>query len=200
MTLEDGYTDIPRGKIASVVTHLEMLAPPPPREAPAVDGAVLRVVTSPDADWYRDLYGRVGGEDWLWFSRLELATPALEEIIRHPKVIVFALSMQGSDEGLLELDLRTQGECELAFFGITRKIIGKGVGRLLMNAAIETAWKHPIRRFWVHTCTWDHPDALAFYIRSGFEPCARQIEVVDDPRLTGVLPESAAPQVPIIRP
>jgi hypothetical protein len=45
----------------------------------------------------------------------------------------------------------------------------------------------------------DHPDALAFYIRSGFRPFRRQIEITDDPRLTGVLPETAAPHVPIIR-
>lgn len=67
-----------------------------------------------------------------------------------------------------------------------------------MNRAIDIAWSHPIRRFWVHTCTMDHPGALAFYIRSGFVPFKRQIEIADDPRLTGTLSASAAPEVPII--
>ncbi len=200
MLLQDGYIDIPRGKIASIVTHLEMRAPPPPRDAPSSTDAVLRAVTRPDTDWYRDLYRRVGAEDWLWFSRLQLERDELETIIRHPDVEVFTLTVGGADEGLLELDFRLDGECELAFFGVTGKTIGKGAGRLLMNQAIERAWKRPIRRFWVHTCTWDHPDALGFYIRSGFEPCRQQIEIADDPRLNGTLPETAAPHVPIIQP
>ncbi|MCY4565611.1 MAG: GNAT family N-acetyltransferase, partial [Gammaproteobacteria bacterium] len=54
------------------------------------------------------------------------------------------------------------------------------------------------RRLWVHTCTFDHPGALDFYIRTGFVPYRRQIEVADDPRITGVLPRSAAPQVPLL--
>ena len=41
-------------------------------------------------------------------------------------------------------------------------------------------------------------DALAFYQRSGFRPFRRQIEIVDDPRLAGILPLTAAPHVPVI--
>jgi hypothetical protein len=69
-----------------------------------------------------------------------------------------------------------------------------------MNRAIDRAWGRTprISRFWVHTCTNDHPDALAFYIRSGFVPYARGIECYRDPRLEGLLPKQAAPQIPII--
>ncbi len=199
MTLPDGYSDVPAGKIAAVVTHLEMLSPPAPRSAPALPAIAVRDVPKPSVAWYRDLYGRVGADDWLWFSRLRMTEAALATVIHDPNVEIFALTRDGRDEGLLELDFRTPGECELAFFGLTKALLGKGAGRLLMNAAIDRAWSHPIRRFWVHTCTLDHPDALAFYIRSGFRPFRRQIEIADDPRLTGVLPETAAPHVPIIR-
>jgi hypothetical protein len=67
-----------------------------------------------------------------------------------------------------------------------------------MNRAIEQAWAHPIRRFWVHTCTLDHAGALAFYVRSGFVPYRRQIEIADDPRILGEAPRTAAPHVPIL--
>jgi hypothetical protein len=67
-----------------------------------------------------------------------------------------------------------------------------------MNRAIERAWARPIHRFWVHTCTLDHPGALGFYIRSGFRPYARRVEVADDPRLVGLAPRTSAPHVPII--
>ena len=107
--------------------------------------------------------------------------------------------MAGAQEaGLLELDFRTPHECELSFFGLTLPLLGTGAGRWLMNRAIERAWSRPIRRFWVHTCTFDHQDALAFYLRSGFRPFRLEIEYADDPRVTGLLPRSAAPHVPLI--
>jgi hypothetical protein len=53
-------------------------------------------------------------------------------------------------------------------------------------------------RFWLHTCTFDHPAAVGFYSRYGFKPYMRAIEVSADPRLTGLLPRSAAPQIPLI--
>ncbi|MCC7273790.1 MAG: GNAT family N-acetyltransferase, partial [Alphaproteobacteria bacterium] len=73
-----------------------------------------------------------------------------------------------------------------------------GAGRWLMNRAVEIAWARPIARFWVHTCTLDHPGALAFYVRSGFVPFRRQVEIADDPRLLGQAPRSAAAHVPVI--
>lgn len=195
----DGYTDIPAGKIAAVVTHLEMLARPAPRSAVDTRALIVRPVSRPDLDWYRDLYRRVG-EDWLWFSRIKMPAAELAAIIHDENVEVSALTVDGRDEGLLELDFRQPEACELAFFGVTNDLIGSGAGRYLMNAAIERAWSKPIRRFWMHTCTLDHPGAVAFYRRSGFIPFRQQIEIADDPRLTGVLPATAAPQVPLIRP
>jgi ribosomal protein S18 acetylase RimI-like enzyme len=113
-------------------------------------------------------------------------------------VEALALGRGGEDVGLLELDFRTPGECELAFLGLLPEAIGRGAGRLLVETAIERAFARPIRRLWVHTCTFDHPRALGFYRRAGFEPYRRAIEVADDPRLSGRLPRSAAPHVPLI--
>ena len=87
---------------------------------------------------------------------------------------------------LQRLDFRVDGEAELAFFGVGSSLIGGGAARWLMNRALELAWQRPISRFWVHTCTMDHPNALGFYVRSGFVPFRRQIEVAPDPRLDGI--------------
>jgi hypothetical protein len=67
-----------------------------------------------------------------------------------------------------------------------------------MSKAIDLVWSHPIRRFWLHTCTLDHPRALPFYLRAGFTAYKREIEIADDPRLTGALRRDATPDVPII--
>ena len=196
MILPDGYSDIPAGKIAAVVTHLEMTARPAPRPDPA--GAwSLRRVENPALDWFRDLYRRVG-EQWLWFSRLQMTDAELAAIIQSPRVEVYALVQDGRDEGLCELDFRESGQCELVSFGVTEKLIGNGAGRWLMNRALERAWSHQVARVWMHTCTFDHPAALAFYQRSGFRAFRRQIEVADDPRLDGTARRDVARHVPVI--
>jgi GNAT superfamily N-acetyltransferase len=196
MILRDGYSDVPAGKIAAIVTHLEMTERPAvPPDPPAAWS--LRRVETPALDWYRDLYLRVG-EEWLWFSRMGMPDAELTAIIRSPLVEVYALVHEGRDEGLLELDFRDAGQCELVFFGVTARLIGSGAGRWMMNRALELSWSRPVTRVWVHTCTLDHPSALAFYQRAGFRPFRRQVEIADDPRLDGAVPRDAARHVPII--
>jgi GNAT superfamily N-acetyltransferase len=196
MILPDGYSDVPAGKIAAIVTHLEMTARPVPRPDPA--GAwSLRRVERPPLDWFRDLYRRVG-EGWLWFSRTRMSDAELAAIVQSPSVEVYALVHEGRDEGLLELDFREPGHCEIVSFGVTAKLVGTGAGRWLMNRALELAWSRPVSRVWLHTCSFDHPAALAFYQRSGFRPFRRQVEIADDPRLDGTAPRDVARHVPVI--
>jgi GNAT superfamily N-acetyltransferase len=195
--LTDGYIDIPNGKIAAIVTFLEMTENAGLRPEPTDVGWHMRRVQTPTPDWYRNLYQSIG-QEWLWFSRLDMNDGALTAIIQNPAVELYVVDAEEGESGLLELDFRSARECELAFFGLKACLRGKGAGRWLMNRAIEKAWSRPIRRLWVHTCTLDHPNALAFYIRSGFRAFRRQVEVADDPRLVGKLPPSAAPQIPLI--
>ncbi len=192
------FWDVPQGKIAAVVTHLQMFERPAPRNVPPLD---LELVAhpKPDLDWYRDLFMAVGGQDWMWFSRLGLPDDDLAAILHRDDVLIYAPQQNGQDVGMLEIDLRVPGECELGYFGLTPQMIGTGAGRWLMEKALDIAWSHPIDRFHVHTCTLDSPQALAFYMRSGFQAYRRQVEIADDPRLNGVLPEASAPQEPIIR-
>lgn len=193
-----GLTPVPPGKIATVVTYLEMRTPPPEMSAGRVLADVLvRRVTQADLAWYRDLFLRVGAE-WLWSSRLKLDDAALAEILDDPDVELHALVLNGVDEGLIELDFREPQMCEIAFLGVTRRLIGSGAGRQMMRHAVTRAWSRPLERVWVHTCTFDHPAALPLYRRTGFRPFAQAIEIDDDPRLNGLLPRTAAPQVPLI--
>ena len=120
MILPDGYSDVPAGKIAAVVTHLEMTARPAPRPDPA--GAwTLRRVEMPPLDWFRDLYRRVG-EEWLWISRIRMPDAELAAIIQSPLMEIYTLAHEGCDEGLLELDFREPGQCEFVSFGVTEKL------------------------------------------------------------------------------
>ncbi|MBU2982386.1 GNAT family N-acetyltransferase [Lentibacter algarum] len=194
--LECGYHDVPAGHTASVVTYLEMHARPAAR--PEADLALtLERISAPSVNWYRALFRSVGA-DYLWFGRLTQPEAELHAQINDSDVHVYALKNGSEEVGLLELDFRQQNTCELAYFGLTGSLVGGGAGRWLMNRAISLAWAEDITRLHVHTCTLDHPKALAFYIRSGFTPYKRQIEIEQDPRSIGLLPKTAAPQIPIL--
>ncbi|WP_320179059.1 GNAT family N-acetyltransferase [Roseovarius pacificus] len=196
--LEDGLHTVPAGYTASVVTHLEMCAEAAQRPEADLPLELARV-TAPDPDWYLGLFRKVGAP-WLWFGRLVMDQDELRRILSDERVHVYVIG-DGTDEvGLLELDFRQHGDCELAYFGLAPEAVGGGAGRWLMNRAIRLAWAEGIARFHVHTCTLDHPAALDFYRRSGFTPYAREIEIAPDPRLSGLLAEDTAPQAPLIRP
>lgn len=196
--LGDGFHDVPPGRIATVVTHLEMTERPP-RQAPRTrPGWQLRHEPALAPESYRALFRRIG-EPWLWFSRLRLADESLAALLADPARHVWVLDSEGEDAGLVELAFDRRGSCELVFFGVIPDLIGSGVGRFMMSHALVEAWSRPgVERVTVHTCTLDHPGALPFYIRSGFRPVRQQVEIAPDPRLAGTLAPAAAPHVPVI--
>jgi GNAT superfamily N-acetyltransferase len=196
--LEDGFHDVPPGRIATVVTHLEMTGPPP-RNTPRVrDGWHLRRETALAPAAYRTLFRRIG-EPWLWFSRLRMPDDRLAALLADPATLLWVLVSEGEDAGLVELSFREPGACEVVFFGVIPDLIGSGAGRFMMSHALVEAWSRPgLKRVTVHTCTLDHPGALAFYRRSGFRPVRQQVEIAPDPRLAGTLEPEAAPHVPLI--
>jgi ribosomal protein S18 acetylase RimI-like enzyme len=197
INLPNGYYDIPPGKLINIATSLHMLALPRRALAVLPESCSLERVDASDLATYRSVF-RAVGQDLMWFSRLLMSDEKLRAILSNPKVDSNYLVVHGARAGLLELDATESDVCELAFFGLAPAVIGKGLGRALMDEGLRRAWSKPISKLWVHTCTFDHPAALPFYIRSGFVPFRRQIEFHDDPRLTGHMPLSACPQVPVL--
>lgn len=192
---QDGIVDLPPGKIAAIATYLEMRTPPEPKPVRAHDGGFEPIAG--DLRRYRALY-RAVGEPWLWFSRARLSDFRLRAILDDPRVEPLAFHAGGRDLGLIELDFRIPGQCELSFLGLVPDAIGQGLGRVLIQEAVRRAFAKPVERLWLHTCTLDHPAALPFYMAAGLRPFRRAIEIAEDPRLTGELPRDAAPHLPII--
>ena len=81
--LTDGLHDVPAGKVAMIVTFLEMTSKADIKDAPLPAGLTFRRV-KPDLDWYRDVFTRVGSLEWLWYGRLKLSDDALRAIILDP--------------------------------------------------------------------------------------------------------------------
>jgi GNAT superfamily N-acetyltransferase len=190
------YEPLADGELAAVVTYLEMRKRPV-AEIPA-SPLRLRRIEKVETDDYRRLF-RLVGSPWLWFSRLIMDDAALGAIVGHPGVELYAVAdRQNRDVGILELDFRRSGECELAFIGLIPDLSGKGHGRWLLGEAVNRAWREEITRVHVHTCSLDHAAALSAYRRAGFTPYKRAIERFPDPRLVGILPKDCAPQIPLL--
>ncbi|HWB48994.1 MAG TPA: GNAT family N-acetyltransferase [Stellaceae bacterium] len=177
-------------RIDDTVTYLEMFERPPARQLPAPLGK-LALMRAEDCtvSFYRYLYETVG-TPWLWYERRLMSDAALAAEIGKPTTEVFVLYLGGVPAGYFELNAAAARETELCYFGLVPEFIGRRLGPFLLNAAIERAWSRPLERFWVHTCTFDHPRALPLYQRAGFVVYARRAVTFDDPRESGILPPS----------
>jgi GNAT superfamily N-acetyltransferase len=196
--IADGYTDIAPGKVASVVTYLEMPERPSVTASEISSSVQLRKVQSPGLDWYRLRYLRAGAQ-WLWFSRLQMTDAQLSAVLHSASTEFFLAEHEGSEIGIAELDRSHPPDVEITSFALFAEAIGKGFGRSFMTQLLRQAWTQTTARVWLHTCNLDGPGALAFYKKCGFRPYKLAIEVADDPRISGILPEHTAPQAPIIR-
>jgi GNAT superfamily N-acetyltransferase len=194
----NGYTDLPPGRIANVVTYLEMA---PPAASPDPTRSLYRIgtVRAPSPSWYRAIYRRVG-DRWLWVGRAMMDDAALAAWLATPTTEILAIEEGDETIGFAELDWSVAGNLEVAMFGVVAEATGKGAAALLMQQVHARARAEGVGRIWLHTCTFDHPAAIPFYRRAGFKPYKFAIEVMPAPRLTGDLPRDAGPNIPIIEP
>ena len=192
----NGYTDLPDDKIAFIVTFLEMNEKPARPAVPEPAGVQLERWAQAEPAEYIRLFKEIG-TDWLWFSRLTLPEDELGGLLSEPTREIYSPVRGGQRLGLLEIDYEDRSNPEVAYFGLVPDAIGGGLGRWLMNQAIDMAWARPeTERLWLHTCTGDSPQALPFYMACGFRPYRRAIEVAEDPRIAGHLPADVGAHVP----
>lgn len=193
----EGDGSLPPGKLRFVVTYLEMTRPPTePRPVAPDKDLTLRRADRPAVAFYRELYDRVG-KPWMWFERGKLSDQELAAIITDPAVEIHVLHEGNQLAGYVELDRRSPADVEIAYFGIVPERIGRGFGAYLMRWALDMAFGYGAPRVWLHTCTLDHPKAVDFYKRAGFRAYKTEVEIIDDPRLTGLVPRDSARHIPI---
>ncbi|MBX7151763.1 GNAT family N-acetyltransferase [bacterium] len=152
--------------IKVITTYLEMFEKPKFFFEQKPGTSVIRA-EKPTVSFYRYLYNTVGAS-WLWVDRRKMKDVELRTIIQDPKIEVNVLYVGGTPAGYAELDLRQPGEIELGYFGLIPDFVGQGLGKYLLTWAVDAAWKKNPKRFWVHTCSLDHPTALPLYQKCGF--------------------------------
>ncbi len=194
--LEPKDVDPEVAMIDVAVTFLEMTERPTRPTTPIPSGSyALMRVEKPTAAFYRFLYNTVG-EPWFWIDRKKLTDAVLLPEITDPKVELFVLYAGGQPAGYVELDRRQAPDVGIAYFGLIPDFIGRGLGKYLLNWAVDQAWSYGPRKVTVETCSLDHPRALSEYQRAGFRPCQQTHKRILDPRLEGHIPPHIEPRLP----
>lgn len=160
-----------------ITTYLEMVS----KEdfAPAfVRATDIEIVTMemPDLGFYKFLYQSVG-EEWAWRDRLQLSSGDLRKILASPNTQVNVMYVSGSPAGYVELYRHEDGSVEIAYFGLRRNYMGRGLGKHLLSYGVSRAWEMGAKRVWLHTCNLDGPHALDNYQKRGF----RIYKVIEEP-------------------
>lgn len=168
--------------VAVVRTYLEMDSPHRlTGRAPIPPGYVVRQERC-DPALYRELYDGVGAA-YHWRDRRLWTDEQFREHLDRPGIGVWVLRQGAAPLGFFELARHDDGSVEIAYFGLMPAGIGRGLGRALLTAAVDAAWSLTPRpaRVWLHTCTLDHPAALANYLARGFQVTRTESYTVDLP-------------------
>ena len=174
------HQPVPRGdgRLAVTITHLSLAREDWTRrgQPPSLEVSIERA-KAPTADFYLDLYDKVG-RPWLWYERRLYTTQALTDLLNRPGHELYVARHRADLVGYFEL----QGS-ELVFFGLTLPYIGKRIGPWLLDRAIERAFECGADRVDLNTNTVDHPKALDTYRKAGFRVVRSESYELQDPRV-----------------
>jgi GNAT superfamily N-acetyltransferase len=160
----------------------------PPVFPPGVTLAQERL----DVEQYRTLYNQAGGP-WLWWLRRVMPDALLARHLKNPAVAIHVLRLEGALGGFFETESTNWPDVNLNYFGLLPDLIGLGLGRRMLDAAICSVFQGAagLRGMTVNTCSADHPRALPNYLAAGFSEVRRVREVWDIPRRLGMkIPEN----------
>lgn len=129
-------------------------------------------------EYARFLYGFIGG-DWYWVDRLGWTRQQWVDDVTAPATEFWLLTGEGAPLGYAQIhaELEEDGaHVEILHLGLAGSATGRGLGGRLLEHTIAAAWSlperfelPPVARVWVHTCSLDHPSALANYRARGLE-------------------------------
>lgn len=134
----------------------------------------------PSPELSRFFYVSVGS-DWFWYDRLSWSRAKWLEVLERPGAETWVAYLSGTPVGYFELVAQSDASVELVYFGLLPAFIGRGLGSELLKHAIERAWQLGPDRVWLHTCSLDHPRALALYESHGFVPYKTDEQVEELP-------------------
>ena len=160
------------------VSYLVMYAPEELRAKYPDDPRLqIQPVSPPRWQFNQSMYRRIGA-DWYWQEKRDWPDDRWREYAEAPGLHTLAASHAGEPAGYFELRHDPPGGIEIVYFGLLAAFIGKGLGGAMLGRALQHAWALGPERVWVHTCTLDHPAALANYEARGMRIYRTAIETL----------------------
>ena len=150
-----------------ITWHLQMLSPEELIPKTLLPETQLVRLELPFPALNRFFYQEVG-KLWQWTDRLNWSEEEWRKWVERENVQTWMLLLRGTPAGYFELDDQ-DGNVEVAYFGLLPQFLGKGLGGGFLTAAVEKAWEMGAVSVWVHTCSFDHPNALKNYQDRGFQ-------------------------------
>jgi RimJ/RimL family protein N-acetyltransferase len=166
--------------MAKVVTYLEMNDAGDLRPGQVVPELLLRRVDGA-LPFVRTANAQVGApHGWRSASRTD---EEWQELTRcHPLRQYWLIALKDETAGVVNLEPQPGGDVEIVTFGLLPEYVGRGLGGHALTLAIRQAWNSEainspaVRRVWLHTGSFDHPNALPNYQRRGLT--VYRVEVV----------------------
>ena len=110
------------------------------------------------------------GQNHRWTDRLSWNDNMWVNYVSDQSVNTFVLMHNKNLAGYFERIYNKQSnEFEIAYFGILHEYRNKKFGAYLLSKAIELSFKDDAKRVWVHTCTFDHKNAIKNYLSRGMK-------------------------------
>lgn len=149
--------------------YLEMLDPERLRTRPVPESLSIVECLIPQYPFNRFLYQLVGST-WEWGDLDEWTDAQWQALVAGDDHRTWVAYHLGAIAGYYELYRPNGRDAEMRYFGLAPGFIGLGFGGPLLSHAIASAWGwEGTQRVWVHTCTYDHPNALRNYQARGLE-------------------------------
>lgn len=215
-------TFVPKGAMPSIVSYLRWNRQfgPHVNSLPKIEDVGLKIVRQTNlkpSDYLRVF--RSIGDPWLWYSRLQGSEDKIQQELGNSAVTIFFGFVEGEEEpiALLQVEVSQEKEAdsagfvkeatandtsqsmEICFLGLKREYEGKRIGPAIMRFALEFFLNESgVDRLHLNTCTQDSPRALPFYRKMGFDVERQCVEIVPDPRATGLIDREYAPHIPLL--
>ncbi|GAB3934242.1 GNAT family N-acetyltransferase [Micromonospora vulcania] len=166
--------------MAKVVTYLEMNNAQDLLPGTVVPELLLRRVDG-GLPLVHVTNGQVGGPHG-WRSASS-TNEEWQELVRcHPLRQYWLITLKDETVGVAILEPQRDGDVEITSFGLVPEYVGKGLGGHALTLTIRQAWdcaaveSPAVRRVWLHTCSFDHPNALRNYQRRGLTAYRTEVE------------------------
>ena len=129
----------------------------------------VKLIKTIDFNLNKFFYKQIG-KNHRWTDRLSWNDNMWVNYVSDKSVNTFVLMYNKNLAGYFERIYNKQSnEFEIAYFGILHEYRNKKFGAYLLSKAIELSFKDGAKRVWVHTCTFDHKNAIKNYLARGMK-------------------------------